>query len=344
MGNSCSSAPKSYTQDLLDDGYATERSLHVGAVLGLASCLGNNKSLSCGDDSQLCLFDWSDSGESKSPLYFKGHDKAVNKAACAGEFVWSVSRDLTLRQWRVESAELVQTISNTHELNLSAVSIEQEGKRVFTGSRDYHVKGWDVETGSCTSTFSCPRNIVTALDFDQKHNPHLLYQGSEDLCIRAWDTRNSQGNVPARHLSGYVYFPLCLALHPDGNTLASGCKGFNAVGCEVKLWDLRQTAAPLIEFRGHTQDVTGCRFSADGKDLVSVSKDGSLFAWNTTQSGAELPVAQLSTGRIYSSLAVLDGEEKTFAAGAFDGSISRVQLLSGNMRIDKMTAPGSFAD
>jgi WD40 repeat protein len=344
MGNSCSNAAKSYAQDSSDDGYATERSLHEGAVLGVAS-YAVNKSLSCGDDNQLCLFDWSDSGETNHPLYFKGHDKAVNKAACADGYVWSVSRDLTLRQWRADSAELVQTISQTHELNVSAVSIEHGGKRVFTGSRDYHVKGWDVETGLCTSTFSCPRNIVTALDFDQKHNPHLLYQGSEDLCIRAWDTRSSQGNVPARHLSGYVYFPLCLALHPDGNTLASGCKGFNSVGCEVKLWDLRQTAAPLTEFRGHTQDVTGCRFSPDGKDLVSVSKDGIVFAWNTAQSDAESPVAQLSTGRIYSSLAVLDGEEKgTFVSGAFDGSISRVRLLSGNMRVDKMTAPGFFAE
>jgi WD40 repeat protein len=109
-----------------------------------------------------------------------------------------------------------------------------------------------------------------------------LFQGSEDLCIRVWDTRQSSlVTQPAMHITGYVYFPLCLDFHADGNLFATGSKGFNSVGCEVKLWDIRKVVAPISEFHGHSQDVTGCKFNNKFDDvLTSCSKDGSIFLWN----------------------------------------------------------------
>jgi hypothetical protein len=55
---------------------------------------------------------------------------------------------------------------------------------------------------------------------------YTLHQGSEDLCVRVWDSRSADSQ-PAMHISGFVYFPLSLSICPTdgGNYLATGCKG-----------------------------------------------------------------------------------------------------------------------
>jgi WD40 repeat protein len=72
--------------------------------------------------------------------------------------------------------------------------------------------------------------IVIGMDADKSS---LLFQGSEDLCVRCWDV-NSPGKLPSMQINGFVYFPLCLDLDPGGIYLATGCKGFDSVGCEGK--------------------------------------------------------------------------------------------------------------
>ena len=82
------------------------------------------------------------------------------------------------------------------------------------------MKGWDTETGLCKTEFSCPRNIVTSLIIERQ-TESSLFQGSEDLCVRVWDTR-SNSKQPNMLLNSFVYFPLSLDLDPRGNYLAAG--------------------------------------------------------------------------------------------------------------------------
>lgn len=82
------------------------------------------------------------------------------------------------------------------------------------------MKGWDTETGLCKTEFSCPRNIVTSLIIDRS-TESSLFQGSEDLCVRVWDTR-SNSKQPNMLINSFVYFPLSLDLDPRGNYLAAG--------------------------------------------------------------------------------------------------------------------------
>lgn len=336
MGNTCKTIGANY----MEEERAIEGSLsssdldvrlHERAVLGLAA--SGTSTLSCSDDMRICRFNWRDMG--LTPQYFDGHEKAVNRVVVFGKFVWSVSRDLSLRQWCLETGSELQKIAQTHALNPSAVVAQNN--RVYTGSRDYSVKGWDVETGKCITSYSCPRNIVTAIELDNDGN--LLYQASEDLCVRVWDTRTSASSVPAVHMTDFVYFPLSIDKHPTNNTLATGCKGFDASGCQVKLWDLRSTSKPVVEFLGHTQDVTACKFSLDGTLLVSVSKDGCIFSWDTvhtTQGPAYCD--RLSTGKILTSLTFVDvsspQDHGAFAVGSFDGSVTLCSTQGRAMRLE----------
>jgi WD40 repeat protein len=222
------------------------------------------------------------------------------------------------------------------------VAVGKNTDRVYSGSRDYGVKGWDAQTGKCVAEFSAPRNIVTTLEFESS-GESILFQGSEDLCVRAWDTK-SGSKLPAIHITGYVYFPTSMAVSSNGYHLATGCKGFNGVGCEVKIWDIRKTAKPLSELQGHTHDVTGVKYSKDGSKLVSVSKDGSIILWDSAASGATASSSSAykkltgitGTGKYFTSVVMaphLESSSSTvdFAVSAFDGSISfyRASLSSG---------------
>jgi WD40 repeat protein len=211
------------------------------------------------------------------------------------------------------------------------------GETVYSGSRDYHMKGWNTETGAKVVDFSVPRNIITTMTTNSSGS--MVFQGSEDLCVRAWDVRSS-AKTPAVHLTSYVYFPLSISMHSNDYYMVTGCKGFDGVGCEVKLWDLRKTAAPAMEMHGHQHDVTGCTFSKSIEHrIVSASKDGSICVWDTSTGSDGTSAAtkhskdpqgyQVTTGKYYTSLIQSNrsnSTSETYYIGSFDGSVSTVDV------------------
>lgn len=144
--------------------------------------------------------------------------------------------------------------------------------------------------------------------------------------------------------------------------------GFNSVGCQVKVYDLRNTAAPVFIGAGHTQDVTGCKFiysddtvnssNTTSEHVASCCKDGSICVWNLGMAThdnadnetamAQPPVATLNTSHNYTSMTqlwsdvsvnrklnehqdpyILNGTRKaTLCVGSFDGSLHAVDMIS----------------
>lgn len=359
MGNCNSSYQQSAPTSVVEKTTNIHAKIHEGSVLGLHSYVedeaaGSKKLyiLSCSDDKKVAKFAYN--SESKRILdqvsYSGIHTKSVNKVISSKSFLWSVSRDLSVGQYDKNLAMINHYTDNVHTLNISSICVRSDETAMFTGSRDYHVRAFDVETKKMTRAFSQPRNIITCMQLAPEDNQKLLYQGSEDLQIRVWDTKSSQKH-PVSTIPGYVYFPLCMSVHSSGYLLATGCKGFNGVGCEIKVWDVRSTSKPVSELKYHSQDVTDCKFSVDGDYLYSCSKDGTICAWNRDQfsgvddiggsggnSQCNVPFGKYSqNNKIYSNLTVFDGDGNgdssigsdgksivinRFATGAYDGSLS----------------------
>lgn len=159
-------------------------------------------------------------------------------------------------------------------------------------------------------------------------------QGSEDLCIRAWDTRSSNSQ-PAFHINGFVYFPLSISVCPtDGGVyIAAGCKGFNSVGCNVKVWDIRSTNASLMaDMSGHDHDVNACTF-LNSSQVLSASKDGTMRLWNpqSSQDGSAETTRYCSEDNLqYTSIGYYNpgnssssaDEPLKFVVGSFNGSLT----------------------
>lgn len=240
-----------------------------------------------------------------------------------------------------------QTIADTHSLNVTSIAAHPSNAgTIFTGSRDYSVKGWDIETALCKCEYKAERNIVTVMEFDPV-DPNLLYQGSEDLSVRVWDIRQSS-QQPAFHMTGYVYFPLCMDIHKDGFMMATGCRGFNFVGCEVKLWDLRNTSKFLSEFKGHGQDVNSCKFLHDDKVLLSASKDGSVIAWDIHslhRKSSKSVAASSITGK---ELPYTDSKESMSSKNSDNTRTNFAQVQTSGKNITSMAVfdaiPGKFSN
>jgi len=211
---------------------------------------------------------------------------------------------------------------------------------VVTGSRDYSVKCFNTETKQIIKEYKHSRNIVTFVDINESINQSLIYQGSEDLCVRVWDIR-SNSYLPVATINDYTYFPLCNSFDSSGNYLVTGCKGFNNTGCEVKVFDLRKSNQIVKNFIGsHNQDVTGCRFISDN-EVVSVSKDGLIMLWDIMNDSND-NIISTNTGKILTSIIVTNPIDKEFVVGSFDGSLSYYRLENNNFSILSSTSPYNF--
>jgi WD40 repeat protein len=324
-----------------DDLYRSN--LHTGPVQDVVYVPALNSVYSCGyDKSILCIpvshlsFTSADGidgiNDSTETVNMSridsSHMQAVNKIRGNSHFLYSVSRDMCIKQWDVESLKQTNIIEDAHDLNITALTLYDDElnsihDKLYTGSRDYSVKCWDITTQTCISKYSSARNVVTDMQFLGGTN-HTLVQSSEDLSLRVWDIRSSSnlGN-PAIHIKKYTYFPLCIDVNNNGYHVASGCKGFNSNGCDVVIWDLRNSKEPItVCKKGHSQDVTCCKY-LHGENVISCSKDGTYIVWDK-----DSVHKRYQDESMYTSLTILDNfsSRQSVLLGTFEGNIQIKQI------------------
>ena len=276
-----STGTASHTNDVASDDSSTKKLVptHKDAVNDIVLHVGQSKTtptlLTCSDDKSIALQALGSTEDAAKR--WSGHSKPVNKVVCNEKFIFSCSRDLKIKQWVVDSPDACATYEG-HTLTVTALGIRSDGTRIASGSRDTTIRVWDVATGKQRARNSTPRNLVTCLQWFPD-NSSLLAQGSEDLSLRIWDVRTSVVKA-SQTFKGYVYFPLCLDISPDGNEILTGSKGFNGVGCEVRVWDVRAGKVRL-ELNGHEQDVKACKFLTESPGrVITGSKDKTVRVWN----------------------------------------------------------------
>ncbi|MBE9187020.1 WD40 repeat domain-containing protein [Microcoleus sp. LEGE 07076] len=160
-----------------------------------------------------------------------------------------------------------------HEADITAIVISPDGQFVASASEDTTIKIWNLETGKliCTLgshlTWGAHKQGITSLAFSLAQT---LASSSSDGTIKLWNLRRRECS---QTIKGYAN---CLALGPDGQTLAEGG------------WDrniqLRQLSNPdrSIALQGHFNSINAIAFSPDGGTVVSASADGNIKFWNAS--------------------------------------------------------------
>lgn len=221
--------------------------------------------------------------------------------------------DSTARLWNMESGEPIGEVLK-HRSDLTALRFDRAGETVLTAARDATAMLWDARTGSPTMEPMRHSQIVVAAAFAPDEKTVLTVSGGEGkpAQLQRWDIKRDaflQNVLPHKDRV------LALALHPDGQRLATGCADgtiriwnmgtlaviagpakqdgeisscvFNVAGTVLAssagnaamLWD-GSSAKPLTPPLTHNGAVTGVAFSPDGGKILTASMDGTAQLWN----------------------------------------------------------------
>ena len=160
-----------------------------------------------------------------------------------------------------------------HDLPVSALDYNSITRQLASGSRDYTIRIWDGETHKHIVGSKVNWNVVTYLKWQP--STQLLIQCSEDLKLRVWDIREPPMRCAIALDTGDNFATHCDVT--DDNKVVTSHRGFNGIGCEAKLWDLR-TEQMLTNFMGHRHAVEGAVFLND--KVYTCAKDGRLHRYN----------------------------------------------------------------
>ena len=177
----------------------------------------------------------------------EGHNKSVLSVCATDEFLFSASKDRTVKVWDICRKEEVQSLSG-HPNNVNVVKYSQLNRLAFSVSAAF-IKVWDLRIGpnaSCIKTLSSS-GLTT-------NGPVQLTSANRTLAL-----------------------PPGEALINDIALSESGVNLFSAAADKVRIWDLRKFHSVGKLSGGHQAAVmcleTGPGVDADGDYVITGSKD-----------------------------------------------------------------------
>jgi WD40 repeat protein len=293
------------------------------------------------------IADWL--GRSQMLVEFLDHEKALRASVLSpdGRLAATASDDGTARVWSTADGHLVATVPQ--KAPVQHLQFVKDGNTLLTIAGDTAVL-WDARTGGELRSFTHTSPVQTA-DVDPGgrrvvlggsdgiarivelasgrtigaalHHQGLILQArflppdgqtvltaSDDLTARLWRTESGQ---PQGAVINLTERPLCAAAAPAGRFVLIGCRDGTA-----RLWDSGSGHAVGPPLRHGTAQVTAAVFRADGRMLVTGSRDPHIRVWNVGDRGIDGEPRLLRHQAPITSLALAD-DGRTLVAGCLSG-------------------------
>ncbi|PVD32553.1 hypothetical protein C0Q70_07994 [Pomacea canaliculata] len=204
--------------------------------------------------------------------------------------------DSSIQLWRLQPEPLASqsTESCNSNITLAADFIykdEDERKVKIPIPSLYAVRLWDLTTRSNVAIYqghSGCWHLITVYIVACDRNPSKLkiellavYHRSEvtghfatsshDQTVKLWSMDRI---YPLRSFVGHTYDVDCVAVHPNGNYVASGSGDRS-----VRLWSIQDGKCVRL-FSGHRGSILGLAFSPNGQLLASAGEDRRVHIWD----------------------------------------------------------------
>ena len=208
--------------------------------------------------------------------------------------------DKTVRVWNTDSGEPIARFQ--HPNQVVDADFSPDGKHVVTASWDHLGRIWDVETGREIHSLAYHQAALLSARFSPDGTQVVTTSSGSDyqITIHPGGGGGSTSSVYEKHLAsiwdaetgktlGFVenqsrngiFFARprssrsVMEYSKDGKwLLVAGAHPSNGI-----LWNVRKQRVERV-FKGHTTEMTGARFSADGTKAISYGADRNARIWD----------------------------------------------------------------
>ncbi len=268
----------------------------------------------------------------------KGHTRGINclafspgvKNGTTSPLVASGSRGET-KLWDLTKGELMGTLSESPWSlsglvdEVTSLALSPDGQTLVTGGADSTIKMWHVGALDLIDILHKHNGIVRCVVFTP--DGRMLITGGDDRKIMFWDLMQRQV-VLTLSLDDTVAH--ALAVSQNGQTLVTGSYRKIKVWRIPKLEELTTSSPPelLHSNTSHSHIVRSLAISADGKILVSGSRDKTIKTWHL-ETGELLHTLKGHRDGVHAIALSPDGQ--IIASGSVDKTIKLWHLDTGEL-------------
>ncbi|BAQ62604.1 high-affnity carbon uptake protein Hat/HatR [Geminocystis sp. NIES-3708] len=199
--------------------------------------------------------------------------------ASSRQIIVSGSYDQTLKQWDLQSGDLLQSCyDKTGAIN--AIAIHEESGFIASGGGDGEITIW--ELGGERKLGLLVGNVTSLESIAISKSGEYIAGGCTDGSIKIWHLPNTMFSLflelsPTLELQGHHGQVMDLIFNPDGNLLYSGgVDGF------IKIWH-PATAKELGHLKiGDDNRIFSLSLSKNGEILAAGGVDGTIKIWQQT--------------------------------------------------------------
>ena len=217
-----------------------------------------------------------------------------------------------------------------NEDTINAIEFSGDGRQVATAGQDGTARVWDASTGDLVASLAGHADGVTQVAF--RADRGAIATGDGQGTVRIWSL---QGNnlapplvIPKAQQDGSAR----VAFNRAGQLLAYGDRS-------PRIFD--STGALIREFAGHRDWVIDARFTANGEQMVTASRDGTARVWDVA-SGRELAMLQSTGGNVYGAAVTRAGDTVAVISATTVGLYRLDQRR--DERLLRSAAPGSMRE